>query len=225
MAWSAGKQAFVRAGKDAERTLELPSTPGGLAFAPKGLRLAIAHYNGVTLWFPNAQTEPERLDWKGSHLGVTVSPDGQIPGHHHAGADAARLAARRRARTCACRAIRRACARSAGPPGGKWLATSGSNQLMLWPFQAKDGPMGKQPRILAPMEPQIEVVACHPKQDVVAVGYADGLVLIVRIEDGAEVLARKPGGAAGQCARLERLRRTLAFGTEDGDAGVSIALG
>ncbi len=55
--------------------------------------------------------------------------------------------------------------------------------------------MGKTPRILAPAQPQIEVVACHPKQEVVAAGYADGLVLLVRIEDGAEVLARKGAGA------------------------------
>src|ERR1700704_5339601 len=58
VAWSAGKQVFVRTGKAAERALDLPSTPGGLAFAPKGLRLAIAHYNGATLWFPNVETAP-----------------------------------------------------------------------------------------------------------------------------------------------------------------------
>ena len=80
-------------------------------------------------------------------------------------------------------------------PGGKWLATSGSNQLVLWPFQAKDGPMGKQPQHRGADGAAVEVVACHPKQDVVAVGYADGFVLLVRIDDGAEVLARKPGGA------------------------------
>ena len=57
---------------------------------------------------------------------------------------------------------------------GKWLATSGSTQLMLWPFQGKDGPMGKAAAYCAPFEPQVEVVACHPKQEVVAVGFADG---------------------------------------------------
>ena len=62
----------------AERVLELPSTVGGLAFAPKGHRLAIAHYNGVTLWFPNAQTEPEKLAWKGSHRDAIFSPDGRF---------------------------------------------------------------------------------------------------------------------------------------------------
>ena len=65
-------------GKGEQRTFEAPSTVAGLAFAPKGFRLAIAHYNGVTLWFPNASAAPEKLEWKGSHLGVTVSPDGRF---------------------------------------------------------------------------------------------------------------------------------------------------
>ena len=53
VAWSAGKTAFVRSGKGEEKSFDAPSTVGGLAFAPKGLRVAVAHYNGVTLWFPN----------------------------------------------------------------------------------------------------------------------------------------------------------------------------
>ena len=52
VAWSAGKTAFVRSGKAEDKSFDVPSTVGGLAFAPKGLRLAVAHYNGVTLWFP-----------------------------------------------------------------------------------------------------------------------------------------------------------------------------
>src|SRR6202046_3049271 len=75
--WAAGKPAVVQA-KEA-RSFDAPSTVGGLAFLPKGFRLAIAHYNGATLWFPNApQAEPEQLEWKGSHLGATVSPDGRF---------------------------------------------------------------------------------------------------------------------------------------------------
>ena len=73
-AWSAGKTAFVRSGKAEEKSFEVPSTVGGLAFAPKGLRLAIAHYNGVTLWFPNMAAKPEILEWAGSHLGVSSAP-------------------------------------------------------------------------------------------------------------------------------------------------------
>src|SRR5215475_7701968 len=51
---------------------------GGLSFAPRGFRLAVAHYNGLTLWFPNAKAAPERFEWKGSHLDVTFSPDGKF---------------------------------------------------------------------------------------------------------------------------------------------------
>ncbi|MGX1295875.1 hypothetical protein AB7M75_005783 [Bradyrhizobium ottawaense] len=77
-AWSAGKTAFVKSGKTEEKSLEVPSTVGGLAFAPKGLRLAIAHYNGATLWFPNMAGSAEFLPWAGSHLGVTFSPDNKF---------------------------------------------------------------------------------------------------------------------------------------------------
>jgi WD40 repeat protein len=223
VAWSAGKQAFAQAGKDgekrAERVLEAPSTVGGLAFAPKGLRLAIAHYNGVTLWFPNAQSEPEHLAWKGSHLGALMSPDGRflVTSMQESMLHGWRIADHKDMRMSGYGARVRSLDWTVG---GKWLATSGSTQLILWPFQGKDGPMGKTPRILAPTEAQVEAVACHPKQDVVAVGYADGLVLIVRIEDGAEVLARKPDATSVTALAWSATGDRLAFGTEAGAAGV-----
>jgi WD40 repeat protein len=219
VAWSAGKQAFARSGKSPERMLEVPSTVGGLAFAPKGVRLAIAHYNGVTLWFANAQSEPETLEWKGSHLTARMSPDGRfvVTSMQESTLHGWRLADRKDMRMSGYSARVRSLDWTVG---GKWLATSGSTQLILWPFQAKDGPMGKTPRILAPSEAQVEVVACHPKQEVVAVGYADGLVLLVRVDDGAEVLARRPGDAPVTALAWSATGNSLAFGTEDGDAGV-----
>src|SRR5690348_14556454 len=42
VAYSAGKTAFVRPRKGEQRVWEAPSTVGGLAFAPKGFRLAVA---------------------------------------------------------------------------------------------------------------------------------------------------------------------------------------
>ena len=63
MVWSAGKAAFVRTGKGAEKSLEVASSVGGLAFAPKGFRLAIAHYNGATLWFPSNGARERRAAW------------------------------------------------------------------------------------------------------------------------------------------------------------------
>src|SRR5258708_3083868 len=78
VAWSAGKTAFVRGGRGEDKTFDMPSTVGGLAFAPKGLRVAVAHYNGVTLWFPNMAANPEFLEWAGSHLSLVFSPDNKI---------------------------------------------------------------------------------------------------------------------------------------------------
>src|SRR5215213_9939287 len=44
IAWSAGKQAFMRNAKGEIKSLDLPSSVGGLAFSPKGLRVSAAHY-------------------------------------------------------------------------------------------------------------------------------------------------------------------------------------
>jgi WD40 repeat protein len=54
----------------------------------------------------------------------------------------------------------------------------------------------------------------------VAVGYADGLVLLVRVEDGAEVLARKGTGAPVTALAWSAAGNLFAVGTEDGEAGV-----
>jgi WD40 repeat protein len=100
IAWSASKTAFIRSGKDQEKSLDVPSTVGGLAFAPKGLRLAVAHYNGVTLWFPNMAATPEFLPWAGSHLAVTFSPDNKflVTAMHEAALHGWRLADNRHMR-------------------------------------------------------------------------------------------------------------------------------
>src|ERR1700731_4629018 len=177
-AWSVGKTAFVRAVKGEEKSFEVPSTVGGPAFAPKGLRLAVAHYNGVTLWFPNMAAKPDVLEWAGSHLSVTFSPDNKflVTAMHEPALHGWRLADNRHMRMTGYPGRVRSVSWSAG---GKALATSGADSVILWPFASKDGPMGKEPAMLAPLQARVTMVACHPKQDILAAGYSDGTILMV----------------------------------------------
>jgi WD40 repeat protein len=220
VAWSAGKEAYVQPRKGGEpRMFVAPSTVGGLAFAPKGLRLAVAHYNGATLWFPNAGATPEQLEWKGSHLDVTFSPDGRyvVTAMQEPALHGWRVADGKSMRMSGYSAKVRAMSWTAD---GKWLATSGAPELIVWPFGGKDGPMGKQPLMLAAAETKVSAVACHPQTDVIAAGYDDGLVLLVRLADGAEILARDPGGTPVSTLAWNAAGTLLAFGTEEGEAGI-----
>ncbi len=219
VAWSVGKTAFVRSAKGEEKSLEVPSTVGGLAFAPKGLRVAIAHYNGATLWFPNMAAAPEFLPWTGSHLGVTFSPDNKflVTTMHEPALHGWRLADNRHMRMSGYPGRVRSMSWSAG---GKFLATSGADTVIMWPFASKDGPMGKEPAMLAPLQARVSVVACHPKQDILAAGYSDGTILMVRMEDGGELLVRRNGTAAVSGIAWNAKGTLLAFSDEDGDAGI-----
>ena len=215
-AWSAGKTAFVRGGKGEDKSFEVPSTVGGLAFAPKGLRLAIAHYNGVTLWFPNMAANAEVLEWAGSHLGVVFSPDNKflVTAMHEPALHGWRLADTRHMRMTGYPGRVRSMSWSAG---GKALATSGADTVIVWPFGSKDGPMGKEPAMLAPLQARVSAVACHPKQDILAAGYSDGTVLMVRLTTArkswcARTAARRfrrwPGTRRARCWPLPRRMAT-----------------
>jgi WD40 repeat protein len=219
VAWSVGKTAFVRPAKGEEKTFDAPSTVGGLAFAPKGLRLAIAHYGGATLWFPNMAAKPEILEWAGSHHAVTFSPDNKflVTAMHEPAMHGWRLADNRHMRMSGYPGRVRSMSWSAG---GKGLATSGADTVIIWPFASKDGPMGKQPAMLAPLQARVAVVACHPKDDILAAGYSDGTVLMVRIEDGAEILLRPNKGVPVSALAWNAKGTLLAFADEDGDGGL-----
>jgi WD40 repeat protein len=220
VAWSAGKTAHVIAKKGEPRSFDAPSTVAGLCFAPKGFRLAIAHYNGATLWFPNAaEAKPQMFEWKGSHRGVTISPDGKylITTMQEATLHGWRIADGKNMRMSGYSARVRSLSWSAD---GDYLATSGSEQLILWPFDGKDGPMGKQPTMLAPSAARVAVVACHPKQPVVTTGFSDGSVVLVRLDDGALVRVRDADGDPTSALGWSSDGQVLAYGTEAGDAGV-----
>jgi WD40 repeat protein len=220
LAWSSGKSLFVMLGQDAPREFVHPTTSGGLAFAPEGNRLAVAHYGGVTVWdLSVAPPASRRLEWKGSHLDVTWSRDGRFlvtamqEGALHGwllenGADFAMRGFPAKPRSLS------------WSPAGDWLATSGAPEILLWPFRGFWGPMGTEPEVRAPREVPVSVVACHPRKLYIAAGYRDGVVLIARHEDLRELTLRRAAGAAVTALAWSRDGRRLAYGTQDGHAGI-----
>ena len=180
-----------------------------------------AQHLKVIAWAGNgiAAAQPERLEWKGSHLGASFSPDGKflITTMQEPMLHGWRLIDGKHMRMAGYSAKVRALDWT---HDGDWLATGGSNQLILWPFTSKEGPMGQAPRILAPMQALVVAVACHPQQPIAAVGYSDGLVLMVRIDDGAEIVVKAPGPAPVSALAWNRTGTLLAYGTEAGEAAV-----
>jgi WD40 repeat protein len=219
IAFSVGRQAVVRFGDGQTRSLDLPRAVGGLAFAPKGLRLAIARYDGVTLWWPNTDAAPASLAWKGAHLGVGFSPDGRylVTSMQENALHGWRLDDGKDMRMSGYPAKPKSTSWSTK---GRFLATSGANAAVLWPFHGKDGPMGQQPLQLGAREILVTRVACHPREEALAIGYQDGMILFVRFGDAAEALLRKPDGGPVSALAFDRRGDRLAFGTEGGAAGI-----
>ena len=220
VAWSSGKTVSARDPKGAVKTWNAPSSVRGLGFMPKGYRLAVAHYGGASLWFPNMAAAPDLLTWKGSHLDVTASPDGRfvVSSMQENTLHGWRLADGRDMRMSGYPSKTRSLSWT---NDGHWLATSGAEACVVWPFATKDGPMGRAPKEIGVRSARVSAVACHPTAPIVAIGYADGFVLLARLEDGAEIPVRRQGEggpitALAWAARGER----LLFGTDDGKAGI-----
>ncbi len=221
LAWASGRNVRARSAKGEVKTTLSSSSTRGLAFAPKGYRLAFSHYNGASLWFPNSTEPPETLSWKGSHLDVSFSPDGRflVTSMQENTMHGWRIADGKHMRMSGYPAKPRSLSWS---PDGHWLATSGADACVVWPFDSKDGPMGKSPRECGVRPTRVSQVAFHPSAPVLALGYEDGFVLLCRLSDASEILVRKedPEGGAISTIAWDRDGRRLLFGTRNGKAGM-----
>ncbi|MGH6810834.1 MAG: WD40 repeat domain-containing protein [Methylocella sp.] len=221
IAWSSGKNVRSRAPAGGIKTFTAPSSVCGLAFMPKGYRIAIAHYDGATLWFPNAAAPPDLFKWKGSHLAITASPDGRFlaTSMQENSLHAWRVADQKDMRMSGYPAKTRSLSWSFD---GHWLATSGADAAIIWPFKDKEGPINKAPLECGASTAQVTCVAFHPKSLVVAQGYQDGHLLLCRIPDGAEILVRAVPESAQAISALawDHAGGRLLFGAADGAAGL-----
>ncbi|WP_346892236.1 WD40 repeat domain-containing protein [uncultured Roseibium sp.] len=220
VAFASGRTAWVRLADGKENEFAHERAVGGITFAPKGMKLAVARYDGATVWWANATGKPQEYSWKGAHLGITYSPDGKylVTSMQENAMHGWRLSDEQDMRMTGYPAKVKSWSWSAK---GRYLATSGANAAIAWPFFGKTGPMGQAPLQLGTRgEFLVTAVACHPKEDVVAVGYEDGMVMLCRFEDNAEVLLRRPGKGPVSTLDWDGEGVRVAFGTEEGEAGI-----
>ena len=219
VATASGRMAWVRLADGTVFEFPHEKAVGGVAFLPKGLRLATATTDKAMLHWVTAKGAPVDLPWKGAHTGISASPDGrflvttmQEPALH-----GWRIDDMKHMRMTGYPTKVKSISWSAK---GRFLATSGANAAILWPYLSKDGPMGKAPLELGPRDRIVTAVACHPSEDVVAIGYDDGMIMAVRFGDAAEVLLRKPEGSPVSALAWDAAGVRIAFGGEGGEAGV-----
>lgn len=215
-----GKDAVVLI-KDAEaHRFSHPSSVGGLALDAKGRRLAVSHYGGVTLRYALAADDRgTALNWAGSHLAVTISPEADYV-----------LTAMQENALHGWRLPEKTDLRMDGYPSktrslswdkrGRWLATSGAQSAIVWPFVGKLGPQGKAPMQPGEREPLVTVVAFHPTDEVLAIGYADGAAILVRLSDQAGMELDEPSDGAVTALAWSNDGKHLAIGDEAGRGAI-----
>jgi WD40 repeat protein len=196
-----------------------------VAFATKGLRIGVARYNGVTLHWAGTNGAPVDLEWKGAHTQVTFSPDGrflvtamQENSLHGWKLDSKPGEETRHMRMSGYPAKVKSLSWSVK---GKWLASSGAPAAIVWPFSSKDGPMGKAPIELGTRANILATsVSFHPVDEVLAIGFIDGMILGVRLADQKEALLRRPGKGAITSMSWSPSGKLIAFASDAGDCGV-----
>ena len=202
------------------KELPHPSAVTGLAFDTKGKRVAASHYNGATLWFVAAKTDsPRKLEWKGSHTALAIHPDGDavVTAMQENALHGWRLSDGQHMRMSGYPAKTQTLSFTRN---GKWLASSGADAMVLWPFFG-GGPMGKAPIELAGGDGVIcTQVACHPLQDMVAGGFTDGLVVLADINSSRILPVAPPEHGAVSTLAWSPDGTHLALGTEKGFAAI-----
>jgi WD40 repeat protein len=215
-----GKEAVVfREGREAHR-FAYPSSIGGLALDAKGRRLVASHYGGATLRYAlMADDKGTTLNWAGSHLAVTLSPEADYV-----------ITAMQENALHGWRLPEKTDLRMEGYPAktksfswdkrGRWLATSGARSAIVWPFVGKLGPQGKAPLQPGEREALVTAVAFHPSEETLAIGYADGAALVVRFIDSTGIQLDEPGESAVAALSWSADGKRIAIGDDAGRGAI-----
>jgi len=221
IAFAVGREARVIDVGDPKflRVFVHEKTVADLAFDAKGRRLAAATYGGAALWYAKiADQKPVMLRWAGSHIAAAFSPDGRflVCAMQENALHGWRLADGKDMRMGGYPAKPRSLAFL---EGGRMLATSGANGVVLWPFVGADGPMGKQAQEIGFDEASLVTrVAVDAAGSALAAGLDDGRVWQADVRSGRRADLKAQKGAAITALSISQSR--VAWGDEAGGAGV-----
>ena len=224
-AFTAGKEAHVRDASDPKfaRTFNHEKTVSGLAFDPKGKRLAAAGYGGVSLWWARIEGQkPQQLKWAGSHIAALFSPDGKFL-----------VSSMQESQLHGWRLSDNKDMRMGGYPAkiksmaffdkGSLMVTAGANGAVVWPFAGANGPMGKEAAEIGFSRDSLVVqVAGVEALPVAIAGQDNGKIWAAHMRSGRIHTLKAEKGAAISSLAVSADGTRLAWGDEDGEAGVIV---
>ena len=224
IAFGAGRELHVRDVADPKfsRVFTHEKSVADVAFDPKGRRIAAATYNGAWLWYAKiAEQKPYILKWAGSHVALAWSADGKFL-----------MSAMQENQLHGWRVADDKNLKMGGYPAkvksmaflakGQLLATSGANGMVIWPFAGATGPMGKQAAEIGFDESAMVVrVAGMPGGQMVAAGLDDGRVWVCDLAASGITPLKAEKGAAITALTMTADGKRVAWGDEDGGAGVA----
>ena len=224
IAFAAGRELHVRDTADPAfvRVFAHEKSVADVAFDPKGRRLAVATYGGVWFWYARiADQKPAIYKWAGSHVAVCWSPAGKFL-----------MSAMQENQLHGWRVADEKNLRMGGYPAkvrslafmskGALMATSGANGAVCWPFAGATGPMGKQAAEIGYDEASITTrIATAPATSWLAAGLDDGRVWAADVTGERIIPLKAEKGAAISALAMSPDAKRVAWGDEDGNAGVA----
>ncbi|HEX5378516.1 MAG TPA: WD40 repeat domain-containing protein [Phenylobacterium sp.] len=223
IAFAAGRELHIRDAADPSfaRLFVHEKSVADVAFDPKGRRVAAATYGGAWLWYARiAEQKPQILKWAGSHVGLAWSPDGKFL-----------MSSMQENQLHGWRVSDDKNLKMGGYPGkvkslaflakGAMLATSGANGAVIWPFAGPAGPLGKQAAEIGfDQSAMVARVAATPVGSRIAAGLDDGRVWVCDLTTQKIDMVKAEKGPPISALALTADGRRLAWGDEEGGAGV-----